>query len=338
MFNPTPQRTGGRRPPVDLLKDFLDKHQTEDDLLDPLILIPTFNNGPYAQNMIHQLREFGFSRYLLLDGGSEHEETRAFLETMAHEGRLITLPENPGPRYFYSERAFLHKLPEHFCVTDPDLEFNSALPANFVSELIQLSDELQVGKVGFALDLTGDLISDPFFFGKRWSTIVDWEKQFWEKKAPNSLNLPAYWASIDTTFALYNKKWLKGSTFFIGVRVAGPFVARHLPWHRDNPFRDTIPPEYANGRASTWTLDHSHERFIAAFEYSQKRIQLMERSLSWRLTAPLRMIGRAGREATLFLRLRQAKTPRDSGSKRHKKMSAEHSPGLKIVPKSPGTP
>lgn len=286
---------------VEKLQHLLSRFPEDEEKLNPLVLIPTFNNGPYAENLIEQLIRRGMTRYLLLDGGSEHPQTLSFLDALTAEGRVITLPDNPGPRYFHSDRTFFSALPEVFCVTDPDLEFNPSLPNDFVPRMVELSEEFHVGKVGFALDISGDLVEQRFFFGKKWRTIREWEQKFWNERVFSSTDLPVYRASIDTTFAVYNKKYFSRKDFFSAIRVAGPFTAKHLPWHQDNPFRDSVAEQYTDRPHSTWTLEHSHDRFLAAFEYSQQRVSDMENSLSWKITAPLRAVVEAFKKITAAL-------------------------------------
>lgn len=45
-------------------------------------------------------------------------------------------------------------LPEKFILTDPDLEFNENLPSNFIDILVDISENYQCYKVGFALDIS----------------------------------------------------------------------------------------------------------------------------------------------------------------------------------------
>lgn len=278
------------------LREFLARYPSNDDAANPLVLIPTFNNGPYASNMVDQLSKRGLTRYLLLDGGSDHPETREFLEELSQEGRVITLPDNPGPRYFSDDTAFFSALPQVFCVTDPDLQLHPSLPDDFVSKMLALGEECVIGKVGFALDLSGDLVEDTYFFGKKWHTVREWEQKFWQNPVNNSSGLTAYRAAIDTTFAVYNKRNFSREEFFLALRVAGTFTAQHLPWHRDDPFRDSIPAQFTDRPYSTWTRGHSQDRFFAAFEYAQQRIQDMESSFSWKITAPLRAVVKFGRK------------------------------------------
>jgi hypothetical protein len=121
-------------------------------------------------------------------------------------------------------------LPDKFILTDPDLEFNIALPNDFVEILSNLSDKYNSYKIGFALDISD---FDKMFPGiyNRGYNIYDWENHFWQKRITD-LEYELYNADIDTTFALINKKNIHNIK--INIRVAGDFLAKHLPWYIDN--------------------------------------------------------------------------------------------------------
>lgn len=56
--------------------------------------------------------------------------------------------------------------------------------------------------------------------------VIDWESKFWTKP----LDAVHYDADIDTTFALYRKGEGHGG-YGPAVRLAPPYVARHVPWY-----------------------------------------------------------------------------------------------------------
>ena len=271
-------------------KDFLQRFPSVDPVGDPLVLIPTFNNGVYLDNFLQQLRRRGINRFLILDGGSTEPGTVELLNRLDQEGHVVRLNGNPGPRYFFENKSFFESLPDIFCVSDPDLELNPSLPGDFLTQLHQLSLELKSGKIGFALSLEGELDPSEFFFGKRWVGIRDWESQFWKKRVHNSLGIEAYEASIDTTFALYNKLYLEKKKFFDAVRVAGVFCAKHIPWYPDHPLATKTPSATADSRFTTWSQELSEKNQKQALQFALKTVEDMRGSLSWRITAPLRLL------------------------------------------------
>lgn len=237
-----------------------------------------------------------------MDGGSTDARTRKVLRQLGAGCKVITLPDNPGPRFFFEHRPFYRALPEKFVVTDPDLEFNQALPKDFLSTLAQLTNEFGVGKAGFALSIDGPLLDDEFFMGKKWTTIKDWESQFWTQPLPNSLDVEAFDAPIDTTFALYDKRFLRRKDFFKAIRVAGPYSAKHLPWFSDNPIMEDPADKTLSSKHSNWNLRRSQEKERNAYADALRKIESMENSVSWRLTRPIRQIHSAYRKTILACR------------------------------------
>ncbi len=280
------------------IRRFLARYPASGLVSDPLVIVPTFNNGPYLQNCLSQLQKLGLKRYLIFDGGSSDPETVSIVQRLVSEDRAIIFPDNPGPRHFFENKSIYSELPEVFCVTDPDLEFNSDLPEQFTNRLYSLGVEKRVGKVGLALSIEGQLREEEFFFGKKWRTIRQWESQFWLKPITNSLGLEAYDAPIDTTFALYNKKFLGKNDFFKGIRVAGEFTARHLPWYTNSASLEDERRSDQISVHSTWNKTASAFGERRALENALKKIEEMESSFSWKITAPLRMFHR------VFLKLR----------------------------------
>lgn len=111
------------------------------------------------------------------------------------------------------------------------------MPSNFVEYLIDLTEEYKTAKAGISLDIFNreDMLDDDFWINGKTYKIWEWEAQFWQHRLRENI----YLANIDTTFAVYNKKFLFDSRtltldFFKAVRVAGPFTGKHLPWYRNN--------------------------------------------------------------------------------------------------------
>ncbi len=199
--------------------------------------VPCFNNPTYTARMVSQLRDLGFRRIVLIDGGSRYPAMLDLLAKPVEGTSVVVLPANNGPRHILLDPATFALLPRHFCITDPDLEFNPAMPADFLGDLAALAAREQIGKAGIALDLSDReaLRDEPFLIGDRSWRIWEWEEQFWrDELAPlRPGGDPVYRAAIDTTFALYDKTFFNPGAPMNAVRVAGRFTGRHLPWYRD---------------------------------------------------------------------------------------------------------
>ena len=202
------------------------------------VFVPSFNNPTYTARMLSQLRKLGFRRVVLVDGGSTYPPMRELLAAPGDGVSVVTLPDNPGPHHLLRDKATLALMPRHFCITDPDLVFNPAMPADFLGDLAALAARERVGKAGLALDLRDpDTMRDePFLIRDRLWQIWEWEQQFWrdELEPLRPGGDPVYRADVDTTFALYDRDFLDPEQIYDAVRLAGRFTCRHLPWYRNN--------------------------------------------------------------------------------------------------------
>ena len=219
------------------------------------VFVPVFNNPTYAANMLRQLKTLGIRNVFLVDNASTFPGMNTFLDQVAGEATVIRLPDNKGPHDLVLSETNYACLPDVFCVSDPDLQFNPAMPKDFLFDLLTLTNKFQVGKAGLALDLSDRHLmhDEKFLFGEHYYHIWEWEGQFWreplDRLADGSL---VYKSKIDTTFALYNKKYFKREYFWEALRVAGPYACRHLPWYRDTK----LP-----------ALEDSHYRATQKFSY-----------------------------------------------------------------------
>jgi len=125
-------------------------------------------------------------------------------------------------------------------LSDPDVEYSKNLPANFLEDLLLLSNKHQIGKAGFAMQVPKqEEFINPFMRldEKLWK-MEDWEKQFWTKKIDNVNGNDVYLTTLDTQFALYNKNFFDPNDRYTALRVAGSFTSRHL-----GLYKETIVPE-----------------------------------------------------------------------------------------------
>jgi glycosyltransferase involved in cell wall biosynthesis len=200
------------------------------------VFVPCFNNPTYTAQMVSQLRELGFRRVVLVDGGSTYPPMRELLAAPGDGVSVVTLPNNQGPQHLLRDAAALALMPRHFCITDPDLVFNPAMPADFLGDLAALAVRERVGKAGLALDLSDSdaMRNEPFLIQDRSWQIWEWEAQFWrdELEPLRPGGDPVYRADVDTTFALYDRDFFDPERCYDAVRLAGRFTCRHLPWYR----------------------------------------------------------------------------------------------------------
>jgi glycosyltransferase involved in cell wall biosynthesis len=221
------------------------------------ILIPVFNNPSYCRMMVNQLLGRRLSRIVLIDNASTSAEMRQLLDAMERQIRVIRLKRNMGPKYFARNWIFYMRLPPIFCVTDPDIQFNPHLPADFLTTLLALTEEHQIGKCGFALNIQDhhEFRDIRLNFQGRDYDIVSWESQFWQRQiGATKAGDPVFLADIDTTFALYNKTFFKRAKlgFYRSLRVGGDFTARHLPWYSESGISQAEARTYAETQKFSW--------------------------------------------------------------------------------------
>ena len=221
------------------------------------VLVPTFNNPSYCRMMVDQLLRLGFTRIIVIDNASTSADMQQLLASLEGKTDVIRLRRNIGPKFFARNWLFYVRLPQVFCVTDPDIQFNPNLPPDFLHTLLALTEKHKIGKAGFALNIQDhhafrDIVLN--FKGKNYD-IVSWESQFWQQQVGTTdAGQPVFRADIDTTFALYNKKFFirKKLGFYRALRVGGHFTARHLPWYRESYIGKTEEHIYAKTQKFSW--------------------------------------------------------------------------------------
>ena len=198
----------------------------------PIIII-CYNNYIYVKNTLDQLLKINKEYYdnvRILDNKSTCPDTIQFLREV--DVNVIHNSKNNGPWITSTNNADIYEtLPDKFILTDPDLKLNENIPSNFVDIMSELSDKYKVNKIGFALSISDcDKFYKDIYFSNM--SIYDWEKQFWVNRIHDNYEL--YYADIDTTFCLVNKKNKDSS-----IRIAGNFTAYHLPWYIENDLFNT---------------------------------------------------------------------------------------------------
>ena len=211
------------------------------------VLIPTFNNPTYTRRMVAQLKARGLRNIVIVDNASSAPDMLAFLESVQDDVTVVRLDRNAGTRDLFLSDANYARLPELFCVTDPDLELNDALPPEFLFELIDATEAFQTGKAGFALDISQpELMKETTLFcGDRQYTTLEWEANFWRHQIGSTAGGdPIYNAPIDTTFAVYNKRYFRRESHLCGVRFAGRYTCKHVPWYKETGLTDAEEQYY----------------------------------------------------------------------------------------------
>lgn len=132
------------------------------------IIIPCFNTVTYVRLMVEQLRNLGLTNIILIDNASSYPPMVSYLSEISSHVQVVWQKENKGPRDIFSDPRNRSLLPQFFCVTDPDLLFNTKLPSDFLAQLAALTEREKVGKAGFTID-----ISEPHLLREDDFYVVD---------------------------------------------------------------------------------------------------------------------------------------------------------------------
>ena len=194
------------------------------------IYIPTFNNPTYLINFIKQLEKNGAKNIVVIDNNSTYPPMKECLSIIEEKYKVVRLDQNFGPHYILRNKQFYQSLPELFCLSDPDLEFSTSLPVDFINELKIISEVHKVGKVGLALEFSSeDVMHSELFLDGQKVGAIEYEQQFWTNNiGKNQTGDDLYRTTLDTTFALYNKTYFDPEDRYTAIRVAGKFTAKHL--------------------------------------------------------------------------------------------------------------
>lgn len=298
------------------------------------VYIPTFNNPTYTKHFIEQLINFDSIKLIILDNNSTNPKMLRLLDDIDKKVEVIHLSSNQGPHFILRNKEFYESLPEIFCLSDPDMEISKHLPLNFVNHLIDISEKYKIGKVGFALEVPMfDELREPYLKmdGKIWN-MRDWEFQYWKNKIGSTeQGDDLFLTDLDTTFALYNKKYFDSNHRYKCIRVAGRFTAKHLghykssivPQEEQEYYENTTRYSYFAGKLDkenkpifeisvheytklTEELDSLRFNNIQLSDQNRKTnedIQKLYNSMSWKITIPFRNISSLIRKIRYFFKL-----------------------------------
>lgn len=225
------------------------------------VFIVSYNNGIYVENTTKQLNNLNI-KPIIFDNKSTQDGSLTILKSLDSESKAHIIYSSYN---FGHMIGFIHPiykvLPEVFAYTDPDLQFNTNLPNNFLDVLATLTEEYNTYKAGFALSLhnSGELKdiklhclhTHPIIYDK-FQSIEEFESKHWLYRLQHD-SLELYASPIDTTFAVYRKSAYIGD-FHRAVRVAGNFSATHLPWFKelDMLSKDDTKAYLDNNTSSNW--------------------------------------------------------------------------------------
>lgn len=164
--------------------------------------------------LVAWLERAGHERITLLDNASTYEPLLDYLRATPHT--VVRLTANVGSRALWHANLVPN---EPFIYSDPDVVPTEECPLNAVEHLHELLERFEAPKVGLGLMLD-DVPPE--------HRDLPWERELVmpaHEFAPGAFN-----SLIDTTFALHAAN---AEFSYYAVRTGAPYLARHMPWYRD---------------------------------------------------------------------------------------------------------
>ena len=186
------------------------------------IIINNRNRLTYLKELINWLEKNNYKNLIIIDNQSTYLPLIEYYDASRY--KVIRLNKNFGYLSLWST-GFFDLIKNNFYVyTDPDILPIQECPSDFLNYFYQnLLKYEEIDKIGFGLKIDDIDSSNKNF-------IINNEKKFWLNKyrETNFYNAP-----IDTTFALY-KPFRFGGYWLKSLRSDYPFLAKHLPWYKNN--------------------------------------------------------------------------------------------------------
>ena len=246
------------------------------------IYVPVFNNPTYTKYFVEQLDENQCNDIYIVDNKSDYPPMISLLKELEQKYNVVRLDRNEGPHFILRNQNFYKSLPEIFCLSDPDMELSRNLPKEFLADLLQISNQYKMGKVGFALEVPAEEELKDIELnmeGKIWN-MREWESQWWENCIGKSLSGDdLYMTTLDTQFALYNKNYFDPNDRYRCIRVAGRFTAKHLGLYKKTIVPHAEQEFYRNSTRYSYVAGNLSETNIPVFNISVHEYTLLKEEL-----------------------------------------------------------
>lgn len=198
------------------------------------------------QQLVTWLQNAGYRHIYILDNGSTYPPLLAYYQELAHTDGIMVYPlgQNMGHTALW-DSSILEKLHIRtpYVYTDPDIIPVEDCPQDIVRRCFALLQQnpfcVKAGPGIVHHDLTFDQAAEK----------EEWEKQFYRVPVGDD----AYFAPLDTTFALYRN--VRHYTIYTSIRTAGTGMIRHLPWYyteENLPADEDYYRQHVNSSSTQW--------------------------------------------------------------------------------------
>lgn len=208
------------------------------------IFIINYNRLSYIEKFVSQLEMYGFTNINIIDNCSTYPPLLEYYKKIPY--KVFYMEKNYGYMVFWEQDIFSKYRQNFYIVTDPDLEFITECPNDFLDIFIEkLTKYPFVRKVGFSLKID-DLPINSFT-----SKIIPWESQYYMTEIKKE---KMYCAGIDTTFAVYlPDKLVRKQKFLRAFRMKFPYQMKHLPWYKDEHNITKEDLYYSEHKTNGWS-------------------------------------------------------------------------------------
>jgi len=216
------------------------------------VLICSYNRYHFLKKLIAQLNKLNI-KPIVIDNNSKYKKLLKFYKNKKYRKNfyLLKLIKNYGPNVIYKPFIF-NNLPRYFAYTDPDIEINKNIKKNFLEILKDYTNKYQIQKVGFAIS-NKNLKNINIRIGARnkkneiIQKTVSLKKEIKKNMKIIERNPKVYKSNIDTTFALYNKEFIKKNKL-TALSLGDDFTCKHLPWEKNYKLPKEEHIEYMNSK------------------------------------------------------------------------------------------
>ncbi|GAA4316302.1 hypothetical protein GCM10023115_25610 [Pontixanthobacter gangjinensis] len=206
------------------------------------------------KRLIDYLWKHNYRNIKIIDNNSTYPPLLDYYNSIEDRIKIFRLDKNYGYRVFWKKMNLFEKFTNgYFVLTDPDILPNQNCPSDFLKHFMKILDgNPEVKKVGFSLQIDDLPNENPLK-----KNIIEWEKKYWVKKNKNG----DFIAEIDTTFALY-RPGVK-SVSYKAIRTNEPYMAKHLPWYRDEQqlTKNELYYQETAGSSNSWNINRLNQRY-----------------------------------------------------------------------------
>ena len=184
------------------------------------------------QLLVESLQSRGYNNIIIIDNQTTYQPT---LDWYKESGVNVFYNDIDATLYdtgtFYrlafelNHTLFSEIVKDYYVFSDSDVVPLDTVPNNFIDCMVNVCRETNTHKVGISLKI--DDLPDSDFC----KHVINNESPMWVNRIAHT-NYELYHAPVDTTFAVYRPNSAPILSHDC-IRIAGEFVARHLPWYYD---------------------------------------------------------------------------------------------------------